>query len=232
MSVWTLTPDCPSEKSLQQAIDEGLASGLSDRSMDELIADAEREAAAMSRQPEEAMKDLVHAQVLCALRELVQEDGALFECPIEEHASYDARKLHEVCVNHRLANHLEAALLPVLRIDERLFVDIEFNREGVDFKHIRMNGEDHTVRPDIIIHNRKTGSQKRNVLAVECKKQGAPAREIEDDRKKIRAFIEDTRYEYAFGLQVIYGRDGVRGELFFRNGKRMNSMKLSVPSQQ
>jgi hypothetical protein len=232
MSVWTLTPDCPSEKSLQRASDEGLASGLSDRSMDELIADAEREAAAMSRQPEEAMKDLVHAQVLCALRELVQEDGALFECPIEEHASYDARKLHEVCVNHRLANHLEAALLPVLRIDERLFVDIEFNREGVDFKHIRMNGEDHTVRPDIIIHNRKTGSQKRNVLAVECKKQGAPAREIEDDRKKIRAFIEDTRYEYAFGLQVIYGRDGVRGELFFRNGKRMNSMKLSVPSQQ
>jgi hypothetical protein len=67
---------------------------------------------------------------------------------------------------------------------------------------------------------------------VECKKQGAPAREIEDDRKKIRAFIEDTQYEYAFGLQVIYGRDGVRGELFFRNGKRMNSMKLSVPSQQ
>jgi len=41
-----LTPDCPSEKRLQQAIDEGLASGLSDRSMDELIAEAEREAAA------------------------------------------------------------------------------------------------------------------------------------------------------------------------------------------
>jgi ribosomal protein L12E/L44/L45/RPP1/RPP2 len=33
-------------KLLQQAIDEGLASGLNDRSMDELIADAEREAAA------------------------------------------------------------------------------------------------------------------------------------------------------------------------------------------
>ena len=45
MSVWTLTPDCPSEKPLQQAIDAGLASGLSDRSMDEFIADAEREAA-------------------------------------------------------------------------------------------------------------------------------------------------------------------------------------------
>ena len=33
-------------KLLQQAIDEGLASGLSDRSMDELIAEAERDAAA------------------------------------------------------------------------------------------------------------------------------------------------------------------------------------------
>jgi prevent-host-death family protein len=33
-------------KILQQAIDEGLASGLSDRSMDELMAEAEGEAAA------------------------------------------------------------------------------------------------------------------------------------------------------------------------------------------
>ena len=33
-------------KILQQAIDEGLASGLSDRSIDELIAEAEREATA------------------------------------------------------------------------------------------------------------------------------------------------------------------------------------------
>ena len=33
-------------KLLQQAIDEGLASGLSDRSMDELIAEAEGDAAA------------------------------------------------------------------------------------------------------------------------------------------------------------------------------------------
>jgi hypothetical protein len=46
MSVWILTPDCPSESLLQQAIDAGLASGLSDRSMDELIAEAEREAVA------------------------------------------------------------------------------------------------------------------------------------------------------------------------------------------
>jgi hypothetical protein len=232
MSVWTLTPDSPNKKLLQQAIDAGLAPALSHRSVDELIAAAERDAAAINRQPKETMKDLVHAQVLCALRWLLKEDGALFDCPIEEHASYDARKLHEVCVNHRLANHLEAALLPVLEVEERLFVDIDFNREGVDFKHIKINGEDHTVRPDIIIHNRKAGSQKLNVLVVECKKQGAPAKEMAQDSGKIRAFMKDTRYEYWFGLQVIYGRDGVCGELFFRNGKRINTMKLSVPPQQ
>jgi hypothetical protein len=234
MSVWTLTPDCLSKKLLQQAIDAGLASGLSDHSMDELIAEAEAEweAAAMSRQPKEMMKDLVHARVLDAFRQLVKEDGDLFECPIEEHTSYDARKLHEVCVNHRLANHLEAAILPVLRINERLFVDIEFNREGVDFKNIKINGKDQTVRPDIIIHNRRTGSQKLNFLVVEYKKQSAPAIEIENDQKKISAFMEDKRYEYAFGLQVIYGSDGVCGELFFKSGKSIHSIQLSMSPQQ
>jgi hypothetical protein len=144
MSVWTLTPDCLSKQRFQQAIDEGLASSLTDHSTDELIAEAERDAAAMSRLLKEMMKDFVHVRVLEALRQLVQEDGALFECPIEEQASYDARKLHEVCVNHRLANHLEAAIFPVLRINERLFVDMEFNWEGMDFNHIQIDGEDQT----------------------------------------------------------------------------------------
>ena len=184
--------------------------------------------AAMSCQPKEIMKSLVCTRVLSALRRLVKEDGDLFECPIEEHASYDARKLHEVCVNHRLANHLEAAIIPVPGINELLFVDIEFNREGADFKNISVNDEDQTVRPDIIIHNRKTGSQKLNFLVVECKKQGAPAKEIEEDGKKIRAFMADKRYEYAFGLQLVYGSDGVCGDLFFKSGNSIKSIQLSV----
>jgi hypothetical protein len=188
--------------------------------------------AAVSRQTKELMNDLVHARVLCAFRRLLEEDGDLFECPIEEHTSYDARKLHEVCINHRLANHLELAILPVLSINEPLFVDIEFNRQGMDFKQIRMSGEDHTVRPDIIIHNRKTGCQKLNVLVVECKKEGAPEKDIEDDEKKICAFMEDERYEYRFGLQVIYGRNGVWGKLFFKSGDGIKSMTLSVSPQQ
>ena len=169
------------------------------------------------------MKDQVRDGLLRSFRRLVEEDGHLFDCPIEEHSSYDARKLHEVCVNHRLANHLEEEIIPVLRIEDPLFVDIEFNREGVDLKNVRINGKDKTVRPDIIIHNRKTGAEKLNFLVVECKKRDASKKDIEEDREKIRALMENERYEYSFGLQVVYRRDGVQGTLFFKSGGRIMS---------
>jgi hypothetical protein len=164
------------------------------------------------------MKDQVIEGVLRSIRRLVDEDGYLFDCPIEEHSSYDARKLHEVCINHRLAIHLEKEIIRALNSKEAIFVDIEFNREGADFKNTKINGEDKRVRPDIIIHNRKTGHEKVNFLVVECKKKGASEDNIVKDRQKILALMRDERYEYSFGLQVIYGRDGVEGELFFKSG--------------
>ena len=170
---------------------------------------------------QEIMKEQLREGVLRSFRRLMNEDGHLFDCPIEEHSTYDARKLHEVCVNHRLANHLEKEILPVIRIEETLFVDIEFNREGVDFKNVGINGQDKRVRPDIIMHNRKTGPEKLNFLVVECKKRGAPEKDIEEDRQKIYALMEDERYEYSFGLQVVYGGNGVQGRLFFKSGTRI-----------
>lgn len=169
------------------------------------------------------MKDQVREGVLRSFKRLVDEDGYLFDCPIEERSPYNARKLHEVCVNHQLANHLEKEIIPVFRLDEAIFVDIEFNREGVDFKNTKINGEDKRVRPDIIIHNRKTGPKKLNLLVVECKKQGASEQDIEEDRQKIRALMKDKKYQYSFGLQVVYGRDGVKGELFFKSGTKIIS---------
>jgi len=59
------------------------------------------------------MKDAVIGALRRALDQLLQEDGSLFECPIEETPCYDARKLHEVCINHKLANHIERAILPL-----------------------------------------------------------------------------------------------------------------------
>jgi hypothetical protein len=166
------------------------------------------------------MKDRIKCAVSKAFSTLKKDDGDLFDCAIEEGSEY-SRKLHEVCINHRLAIYLEKEIPPIINgADREYFVDLEFNREGINVKKIReCNGEEILVRPDIIIHNRKSGGGKKNFLIVECKKKdGARQEEIDFDQRRIRSFIEDERYEYSFGLQVVYGKDKIKGTLFYKSG--------------
>ena len=163
------------------------------------------------------MKDKLKNAIQSCFDHLLVEDGSLFDCPIEDESPYDSRKLHEVCLNHRLANQFQDKVLPLLRSQD-MFVDLEFNREGVNYKKVRFEGKDKVLRPDIIIHNRKAGQEKRNFLVVECKKEGASETEIDEDKKKVAAFLQDERYDYSFGLQVIYGKQKVvKGVLFFKD---------------
>lgn len=157
---------------------------------------------------------LVRDAIRRSLAQLVEKDGCLFECPIEENFSCDARKLHEVCINHRLANHLEKEMLPLFQDQIPMFVDIEFNREGVNNKEISIEGNKELVRPDIIIHNRKTGLEKVNLLIVECKKAGSPNSAIAYDRKKIEALMLEEKDSYSFGLLVIYGTVPATADFF------------------
>ena len=159
------------------------------------------------------MKDKLKNAIQCSFNQLLAEDGDLFDCPIEENAPYNARKLHEVCVNHRLANHLQDKLLPLFASRD-MFVDIEFNREGGEYKKVKVHGVYEVLRPDIIIHNRRRGREKKNFLVVECKKEATGQEDIEKDKQRILAFMKDERYDYSFGLQVVYGRGGVNGILF------------------
>lgn len=92
-----------------------------------------------------------------------------------------AYKIHETCINHRLALYLEKALSTQWDFcDEDLFVDIEFNRILTNDKHRKMqlNIEQSTtfenqqvpsksIRPDIVIHNRQ--NNRRNMLWIEVK---------------------------------------------------------------
>ncbi len=165
------------------------------------------------------MKDKLKIAVRKCLALLKQNDGILFECEIEQVSHYDARKLHEVCINHRLANHFQDQVLPILPnlgVTEEMFVDIEFNREGGNYKMLEVDGRDRLVRPDIIIHNRKSDHHRKNFLVVECKHEKSLSEEINQDKNKIRTFLNDKRYGYSFGLQVIYGKRGIKGALFFR----------------
>lgn len=151
-----------------------------------------------------------------SIKKLKQNDGDLFGMPIEEAPTTDPRKLHEVCINHKLAEYLAAEILPLIDNSQKMFVDIEFNREGGNFKQLEIDGKIDTVRPDIVIHNRKSNGDKFNLLVVECKKSGASNDELQKDVKKIKALIGDSRYEYHFGLQVIYGSPTVNGKIFYQ----------------
>jgi hypothetical protein len=114
----------------------------------------------------------------------------------------------------------------------KLFVDIEFNREGPRPKNTDVDGVCQLVRPDIIVHNRKSDDAKKNVLVVECKKSDASPADRETDCQKVRALMEDDRYKYAYGLQAIYGRGTVAGKFFYRDGSRIVSEPVNCSSRQ
>jgi hypothetical protein len=178
------------------------------------------------------MKNMLRDALLQSFQGLLTDDGELFDCPIETHADYDARKLHEVCLNHRLACHLEDNLTPLLAtMGERMFVDIEFNREGVDFKNLVVKGQKKRVRPDIIVHNRRSGEYKINLLVVECKRRDASKDMIAEDRDKLLAFLKDERYQYPFGLQVLYAKAQVCGTLFFIEDGTICSEEIEYSQQ-
>ena len=134
--------------------------------------------------------------------------------PKYEPGSRIGRKLHETCVNHKLANYL-ACGLELLKVEklvrEKLYVDIEFNRNGTNPKE---RGT-HKIRPDIIVHNRKHDHLKFNLLVVECKHRAAldynPL-----DWGRVAFFMTDPMYQYRFGLQVTYHSGQVVARLRFR----------------
>jgi len=175
------------------------------------------------------MKHRLGQAIRKAFSMLKEKDGCLFDCPIEQELGYDARKLHEVCINHKLANYLEEFVIPVLReYNEEFFVDIEFNREGGNKKELKNDGRVRLVRPDIIIHNRKAGSQKNNFLVVECKKSDTRREELKADIKKLEAFIRNGKYSYEFGLQVKYGEGKIEGLLLYSTQEGIKHKAITI----
>lgn len=173
------------------------------------------------------MENLQKDIIFC-FDKLLEKDGSLFDSEVVDGSPYDERKLHEVCINHILAKYFDEIILKKIGKDE-FFVDIEFNREGGDYKTVESNGELHRVRPDIIIHNRMSGQNKKNFMIVECKKEGVGKQQLEDDIKKIEKLMIDEKYQYIYGLQVIYSKNRVHGNFFYHeNGVVKNkSIKSS-----
>ncbi|MCK9554967.1 hypothetical protein M0R36_04015 [bacterium] len=155
------------------------------------------------------MKQIKEAKqiILNSFDLLMLNDSDLIKLPKEaEIEEYDKhrkkleRKLHEVCINHRLALYLEKEITKVYKNVYK--VDIEYNRYYRNQKYLRKaNGEEEIVRPDILIHSRATEVQgAQHYLVIEAKKD----EDSEEDKDIVIRFLEDDRYKYQFGATIIY----------------------------
>jgi len=78
-------------------------------------------------------------------------------------------KVKEECINHRLACHFEKLLYEDVPNGLSYDVDVEFNKNYVDPKRIiDEKGNDISIRPDIIVHERKSNCN--NLVVFEIKK--------------------------------------------------------------
>ncbi len=123
------------------------------------------------------------------------------------------RKLHEVCINHRLAYYIERLLPNYYSNDYK--VDIEYNRYYKNKKYVDIAGDRKVVRPDIIIHTRAVRPEyPQHLLVIEAKKD----EDSLEDVGVVKSFIKDVHYQYIFGLTVRYNDfNTVQATLFYKD---------------
>lgn len=169
--------------------------------------------------------------IIKSLEELVKYDSDIINMGswelegVSEDAKALNRELHETTINHRFAYYIENFIKK-----EYLYyhVDIEYNRLYQYQKLLWVNDVNEIVRPDIVVHSRINREIKQqHFLVVEAKKQAI----TEHDVNKVKAFIEDKRYNYLFGLTVSYCQNPkfIIAELYWWNGEVVLSEKMVVP---
>lgn len=107
---------------------------------------------------------------------------------LEKDSNIIDRKLHENCINHRLAMYMG------LGIEHNVInVDCEYNKNMDGAKEVL----GHKRLPDIIIHQRK--SNENNLILIEAKKQKLDVEDIE----KINYYLLEP-YKYKVTVGVLY----------------------------
>jgi hypothetical protein len=123
----------------------------------------------------------------------------------------------ERSITHKLGFYLQA-LFPEWE------VDCEYNRNGHGPKTVGLPRRDDpevlestSTFPDVIVHQR--GSNARNLLVVEAKKQGCALAAQEFDRLKVEAYARDLAY--TTGILLTFGtgrgaRNRVRYKVYYK----------------
>lgn len=162
----------------------------------------------------------VKGLLIRSIKMLIQNDRNIFTGEIYETPDFTPearilnRELHETSINHRLAHYLEHNLLYTNMC--RYNVDIEYNRYYMTQKFVLMGGVQIPIRPDILIHSRMDDTiNPQHYLVIEGKKHEVS----EDDIGRVKALINDSRYNYLFGFTIYYCIDHnqVSGNLFYMN---------------
>ena len=108
---------------------------------------------------------------------------------------------NEQAVAFRIAiyfNELVKDYLPV-----GVVLDTEYNKVGLDPKRVivqKVNdaeAKEHGIRPDIILHQRKTSNA--NLLVIECKRG---SNKDFNDFNKLKAMTSDPSYQYRLGCYI------------------------------
>lgn len=151
-------------------------------------------------------KNFISNLVIMSISDVLVNDEALFMLNV-----------HEGAISHRLAYYLEKNLRSLCPNEFKdVFVDCEYNRFGSFPDSIKelpglekyltgknQDRDEKIVRPDIVLHKRQSKTDK-NFLVIEIKK-------ISDDdyvdgkqytKDKVVAFVNSSRYSYAFGLYL------------------------------
>lgn len=114
---------------------------------------------------------------------------------VENEDSIIDRKLNEVCINHRFANHLKSELNDVNT--SCLNVDLEYDKNYDKKKEILTELGKKAIRPDILIHQRENNY--KNMVAIECKKNYMN----KNDKEKLKKLLKEP-YNYNLTCWVSY----------------------------
>lgn len=140
-----------------------------------------------------------------AIDELIKNDSELLELNVSERA-----------LSFKLAHYISLANSIVFPI----VVDCEYNRHFADPKRLTLRRRQPlddelvatTVFPDIIVHKRN--SDDHNYLVIEIKKPGG---DIDYDKLKLNAFINELGYKNAAHLILGMGNNGIIREISWIN---------------
>lgn len=165
-----------------------------------------------------------------AIQELIIHDSDIFDIELVEPPilSEDARilnrELHEVAINHRLAVYIEREIQKLPHL-QHYKVDIEYNRYYEEEK--RAEGVEGAIRPDILVHTRMNRNyDPQHLIVIEAKKHIISR----DDDAKVRALMNDPKYNYMFGFTISYCHHAnfILGKLYYKNENGLINTDLNV----